>query len=214
MRTVAGWVGVVALGGLVGCASGAVAPPEQQGVRLDLPTSDWEPGDDMMFGLISGVVRVDAQGCVFLGAMETGAPTARLRTVWPKGFAAYRHDGEVTLYGPEGHVVATEGDTIEAGGGEVPVVESVSASDCLTPSGKMWTIQGDVEVVASAAVPSLEGISDVAEAKAVLEQAGFTVEVEYLHCGPEGFCKPGVVDTIPPQGNTVPLGSTVRLRAR
>ena len=214
MRTRAGWVGLVALAGLVGCASDAVAPPEQQGVQLDLPTSDWEPGDDMMFARISGVVRVDSQGCVYLRAQYTGVPPTRLRTVWPKGFTAYRHDGEVTLYGPEGEVVATEGDTIESGGGEVPIDGSVPPSECLTPSGNMWFIQGDVRVVASAAVPSLEGIIDVAEAKAVLEEAGFAVEVEYLDCAPEGFCKQGVVDTIPSQGSTAPLGSTVRLRAR
>lgn len=207
MRTVAGWVGLLALAGLVGCASDAVAPPAQQGVQLDLPTSDWEPGDDMMFAQVTGVLRLDAQDCVTLG-------DARTPLVWPKGFTAYRRDGEVTLYGPDGEVVATEGDTVQSGGGEVPVDPSVSHSECLSSAEKMWAIQGDVRVVASVAVPSLEGIVDVAEAKAVLGEAGFVVEVEYLDCAPDGFCKQGVVDTIPPQGSAVPIGSTVRLRAR
>lgn len=207
MRSAAGWVGWVALAGLVGCASDAVSPPEQQGVELDLPTSDWAPGDDMMMAAVTGVLRLDGQGCLSLG--DGRSPLA-----WPRGFTAYRHDGVATLYGPEGEIVAHEGDSIETGGGEVPVDESVSASECLSRTGKMWAIQGEVDVVDVVDVPSLAGINDVAQAKAVLQEAGLVVDVRYLDCAPEGFCKQGVVDTIPPQGSTVPLGSPIRLRAR
>ncbi|WP_210443309.1 hypothetical protein [Nocardioides sp. SYSU D00065] len=107
---------------------------------MNLLTSDWQSGDEMMFAQITGTLRLDDQGC--LGFEGTGTPP-----VWPKGFTAYRHDGEFTLYGPEGEVVATEGDTIESGGGEVPANDLVSASDCLSPDGKMLLVQGEVRVV-------------------------------------------------------------------
>lgn len=148
MRSLGAWVGVLALWTLVGCTSDAVAPPEQRGVQLDLPTSDWEPGDEVMFALISGVVRVDAQDCVFLRAeVSKGVPPIRLWPVWPKGFAAYRHEGGVALFGPEGEVIAHEGDIIESAGGHVPIDESVTPSECLPTTGDIAAIQGPIRVV-------------------------------------------------------------------
>ncbi len=148
MTSLGAWVGVLALWTLVGCTSDAVAPPEQRGVQLDLPTSSWEPGDDMMFARISGQVRVDAQDCVFLRAeVSKGVPPIRLWPVWPKGFTAYRQEGEVTLFGPEGEVVAHEGDTIESAGGHVPIDESVSPSVCLPRTGDITAIQGPIRGV-------------------------------------------------------------------
>lgn len=140
MRRQVIWAAVVALSACAGCGSDMAAPPEQQGVQLNLPTSEWQPGDEMMFAQITGVLRLDDQGCLAFEGTRTPP-------VWPKGFTAYRHDGEVTLYGPEGEVVATDGDTIESAGGEVPVNESVSRSECLPPAGDMLLVQGEVRVV-------------------------------------------------------------------
>lgn len=140
MQAPGAWVALLAVLTCAGCVSDAQAPPKQQGVQLDLPTSDWQSGDEMMFAQITGVLRLDDQGCLTFEG--TGTPP-----VWPQGFTAYRRDGEVTLYGPEGEVVATEGDAIESGGGEVPVNDSVSASECLSPGGDMLLVQGEVRVV-------------------------------------------------------------------
>lgn len=140
MRRPAIWAAVAALSTCVGCGPDAVTPQEPQGVQLDLPTSDWQPGDDMMFAKITGMLRLDDQGCLAFEGTRTPP-------VWPKGFTAYRQDGEVTLYGPGGEVVATDGDTIESGGGEVPVNESVSPAECLSATGNMLLVQGEVRVV-------------------------------------------------------------------
>lgn len=140
MKAAGAWITVVALLACGACASDGGTPPKQQGAQLDLSTSDWQSGDEMMFAQITGVLRVDDQGC--LAFEGTGS-----LPVWPKGFTAYRHDGEVTLYGPEGEVVANEGDTVESGGGEVPVDDSISRSKCLTPDGDMLLVQGEVRVL-------------------------------------------------------------------
>ena len=123
----------------VGCGSDGEPATKPQGIPLDLPTSGWEPGDEMMFAQVGGVLQSDERGC--LGFAGSSVPP-----VWPKGFSAYRHGGTVTLYGPDGEVVSREGDTVESGGGQVPAGDSLAGSDCLSNGGEVLAVQGEVRV--------------------------------------------------------------------
>ena len=150
------WVAISGVLLLPGCGTGTDAgtgsgtgdAPEPRGVQLDLPTSSWEPGDDMMFALMGGVVKVDGRGCVFFNVGDG----VRAWPVWPEGFTAYQSGGRVTLYDSTGKVVAREGDAVESGGGYVPldhitIEETTRASACLPEEGEIAAMQGDVHVV-------------------------------------------------------------------
>jgi hypothetical protein len=133
---------------LAGCASEPNDPPEQEGVRLELPTSDWKLGDAGNGAQISGVLRVDPQGCVFLDSKDDGLPRRRLTVVWPEAFSAYVNAGEVRLYGPDGDVVAVEGDAIETGGGYGRAEPGSIPQDCVPDGEEIAYVEGDVRVVA------------------------------------------------------------------
>jgi len=67
---------------------------------------------------VSGVVRVDATGCVYL---EGNGPNVVRDIVWPAGYTASREpDGSVTIANADGVVVAAAGRRIEFGGGSAP----------------------------------------------------------------------------------------------
>jgi hypothetical protein len=132
---------------LAGCASEPNVPPEQEGVRLELPTSDWKLGEAGNGAQISGVLRVDPQGCVFLDSKDGGLPRRRLTVVWPAGFTAYVDAGEVRLYGPEDDVVAVEGDAIETGGGYGRAEPGSIPQDCVPDGEEIGYVAGDVRVV-------------------------------------------------------------------
>ena len=61
---------------------------------------------------ISGTLVADS---TYGLALETSGQ--RLGAVWPSGYTARRESGAVLLVGPEGAVVAREGDHIRAAGG-------------------------------------------------------------------------------------------------
>jgi hypothetical protein len=80
--------------------------PDRPGAVVPLPTSGWEPGDPALTALHTGVVAVDADGCVSAGLL------------WPAGFSARRDaDGRVSILDSAGTVVLREGDRFEVGGG-------------------------------------------------------------------------------------------------
>lgn len=70
---------------------------------------------------IGGVVRIDPNGCVYLG---TEGSDWRKDMVWPAGYTASRQpDGTVTILNENSVVVAATGHHLVAGGGGLPGTE-------------------------------------------------------------------------------------------
>ena len=91
--------------------------PARPGVVVPLPSSGWEPGDDAMGALLTGVVRVTADGCVVAGQAEPMPPEGGA-LLWPAGWSARRAaDGRVEILDPGGGVALREGDGFSVGGG-------------------------------------------------------------------------------------------------
>jgi hypothetical protein len=109
---------------LASCLDSSDEPSRQEVAEVPsgaqpIPTWDSpDPGEPGEAAAIEGVLRGDASvdgGCLWLEQSPSGKPSAVL---WPEGFGA-RFD-PVQLIGPDGEVVAQEGDTIIASGGEHP----------------------------------------------------------------------------------------------
>lgn len=97
---------------IVSSCGGAVEADRQrtEGVVTPMPTqSDGFSGED---ALIQGVLRGDAtNGCLWLEG-PTGEPFGVL---WPAGYTAMFNPAR--LVGPDGKVIAREGDIVSGGGG-------------------------------------------------------------------------------------------------
>lgn len=99
---------------LLSDADNAVEPsPDSSGITLN--TSSWDGGYGME-AVVGGIVRVDADGCVYLDGFRPGVVS---NVVWPAGYTATRRaDGTVTISNPGGVVVAATGHRLRASGGE------------------------------------------------------------------------------------------------
>jgi hypothetical protein len=115
--------------------------PELRGTTVQLPTSDWQPGDDTALAEIQGVLRLDDASCVYL---ETG--TDDVYVVWPAGWRATREGTALTLYDADTQVVAEGGDAITTSGAVQPV-ETYLGEPCLPDDGEVAAVQGDVIVL-------------------------------------------------------------------
>lgn len=91
--------------------------PASDGIMLN--TSSWDPNAENAYWMqaeIRGVVRVDANGCVYLGTPDR--PNWAQNVYWPAGYAASREaDGTVTISDPDGVIVAATGQQLSVGGG-------------------------------------------------------------------------------------------------
>lgn len=131
---------------LPGESSPGDGTPVEGGDRpVDLPTSDWEPGDPSLDAFVGGILTLDGNGCVALA--NGSGPPALDYVRWPAGYSASVDDaGSVTLRGPDGAVVARHGDRIEAGGGWTPA-GAVPEHPCISGSGEVGTVMSEVTVV-------------------------------------------------------------------
>jgi len=122
------WIlGVAAASVLVtGCSDGDGSADRELGPASNgatLNNSSWPQvadGDGVleMQMLISGTVRVDANGCVYL---EGKRPDVVTNILWPAGYTASRQpDGTVTISNADGVVVAATGHRLIASGGGLP----------------------------------------------------------------------------------------------
>jgi hypothetical protein len=106
---------------------------------VDLPTNEWEPGDQGLLAKLSGVLTFGDDGCVRLGE----GPGAFV-VVWPKGFRAETRGGALVVVDADGREYV-EGTRLTMGGGFVPNRSSEGA--CLPPRGaEVASIQSEVEV--------------------------------------------------------------------
>lgn len=113
-------------------------PPPSQVV--DLPTSDWEPGDGGDGAGIGGVLSIDDRGCVYLDAGGT-----KTWTVWPKGYTAVVSQGSLHLLDAEVNEVAEEGDELFLGGGFTSDFTPLTGAGCLPEDGEVAIVQSNVD---------------------------------------------------------------------
>lgn len=112
-----------------------------EGTDVDLPTHDWQPGDDADDGLITGTLSTDRSNCVVLGNAD-GKTTY---PAWPAGYSAViGADGVVRLRDAEGRVVAESGDAVEMGGGYGRPASREHA--CVPDKGDVALVQSAVTV--------------------------------------------------------------------
>lgn len=112
--------------------------PELRGITVQLPTSEWESGDDGATALIEGALRLDDEHCVYLELDQD-----QTYAVWPAGWRAAREGEALTLYDADGNEVARDGDAISTGGAYVPV-ETYAGEPCLPEDGEVAVVQGEV----------------------------------------------------------------------
>lgn len=124
---------------------GAGTPVEDGERTVDLPTNGWQPGDPSLKARIGGLVTLSGDRCVVLASAS--APIAFTYVSWPAGYTASIDEaGALTLHGPDGQVVARQGDRIEAGGGYGD--ERAGTHPCL-PEGEedIASVMSEVTVV-------------------------------------------------------------------
>jgi hypothetical protein len=123
--------GVVAL---VSRDSGSTA------TTIRVPTSEWIPGQDGGDALITGVLAVDDQRCVYLQGAE-----GRLWPVWPAGYRGKLDEaGHVTLYDGGDNVVGRDGDRLQASGSFGPPA-AYAGEPCLPDDdGEVAAVQSEV----------------------------------------------------------------------
>jgi len=113
------------------------------GQSVPLLTSSWKPGNADEGAPIAGVLDLGQDGCVHLVQADGTALTA----VWPAEFTARRSDdGSLTLYDPEGDVVAHDGDELRMGGGFTSP-EPYRGHQCVPTSGQLALVESTVTVV-------------------------------------------------------------------
>lgn len=92
------------------------------GVTLNTTSSD--PSDDASEALIISVVRLDANGCVYLKS-----PGSVRNVVWPDGYTAPRQpDGSVIIANEDGDAVAAVGRRIRASSVAAPLDTELACS--------------------------------------------------------------------------------------
>jgi hypothetical protein len=112
------------------------AEPEHgwTGGGITLNTSSWTPDQPFMEAGLVGIVRIDSDGCVYVG--RRGRPGGS-DLIWPAGYTAIREPGgSVSILDPDGVVVAATGHQIRAGGGTPPGVFTEFA--CRAHGANSW----------------------------------------------------------------------------
>jgi hypothetical protein len=108
-------------------------PSQASRAVVDLPSNGWNGGPAMEAAL-SGAFHASVIGdkaCAWIGDVETPM-------LWPAGYRL--ETNPLQLIGPDGTVVANEGDAMHAGGGGL----SEPGPSCGTAGWGTWSVQGEV----------------------------------------------------------------------
>lgn len=104
-----------------------------------VPTSDWIPGQAGGSATITGTLALDDHDCVYLDG-----PGGQVWPVWPAGFRARLDSvGKVSLYDGRDHLVAREGEGIQAQGAVVPA-STYAGRSCVPTSGDVAVVRSEV----------------------------------------------------------------------
>jgi hypothetical protein len=123
------WSGVGNGGGERSVLTGS----QSSGAIFDLPSNGWKPGMPGLQAIRSGAFHASVTGdkvCAWIGDIE--GPM-----LWPAGYRLGTNP--VQLIGPDGTVVANEGDIVQVGGGALPGPGPSCGS-----GGMTWSVQGEV----------------------------------------------------------------------
>lgn len=128
-------------GGRAGQEAGDPAAPSEP-APVDLPTNGWEPGDASRLALATGVLGLDAEGCVVLD----GGAGSRTYATWPAGYTAdVEPGGAVHLRDADGDEVARGGQRVRVGGGYGSATRH--PHPCLPSGAEVFHVQSDVVLV-------------------------------------------------------------------
>lgn len=136
---------LVAAGGFGVVSLVSAGDATASGTTVRLPLSGWEPGDGGDDASIQGVLKVDAEHCVYLESGQDGDQPGRVYVAWPAGFRATLDAGRLALLDADGHEIAQDGDRVSTGGGYGPA-GTFAGEPCLPDSGEVWIVQSEVQV--------------------------------------------------------------------
>lgn len=116
---------------------------ETQATTVRVPTSSWKAGQPGGDETIRGQISVDDHRCVYLADVAG----QQVWPVWPAGYYA-RLDaaGHISLYDGGNHLVAREGETVQATGAAGSPAAYVGET-CLPDDDKVAVIQSEVSEV-------------------------------------------------------------------
>ena len=109
---------------------------------IKVPTGDWIPGQPTGSKPIQGTLAVNAQHCVYLKN-----PSGELWPVWPAGFRARLDStGKVSLYDGKDHLVARDGEGVQATG-MFTSPANFAGETCLPANDQVAVVQSEVSRV-------------------------------------------------------------------
>ena len=112
---------------------------ETAATAIKVPTGDWIPGQPTGSTSIQGTLSVNAQRCVFLKN-----PSGEIWPVWPAGFRARLDSkGKVSLYDGKDHLVARDGEGVQAKG-MFTSPANFAGETCLPADDEVAVVQSEV----------------------------------------------------------------------
>ena len=112
---------------------------ETAATAIKVPTGDWIPGQPTGSTSIQGTLSVNAQRCVFLKN-----PSGEIWPVWPAGFRArLDSEGKVSLYDGKDHLVARDGEGVQAKG-MFTSPANFAGETCLPSDDEVAVVQSEV----------------------------------------------------------------------
>lgn len=112
---------------------------ETAATAIKVPTGEWIPGQPGGSTTIQGTLAVDGRHCVYLQN-----PAGEIWPVWPAGFRARLDaNGKVSLYDGKDHLVARDGEGVQARGTSTSSA-AFAGETCLPSSDDVAVVQSEV----------------------------------------------------------------------
>jgi hypothetical protein len=112
---------------------------ETAATAIKVPTGEWIPGQPGGSTTIQGDLAVDGRRCVYLQN-----PAGEIWPVWPAGFRARLDaNGKVSLYDGKDHLVARDGEGIQATG-TLTSPAAYAGETCLPSNDDVAVVQSEV----------------------------------------------------------------------